>query len=41
MGEHVAARPIEQGYVAIGWPEMGDLNQYADRDALKLALAQH
>jgi restriction system protein len=40
MGEHVAARPIEQGYVAIGWHQMGDLSQYADRDALKHALAQ-
>lgn len=39
MGEHVAARPIEQGYVAIGWPEMGDLRQYPDREALKAALA--
>ncbi|RLL64036.1 restriction endonuclease [Paenirhodobacter hankyongi] len=39
MGEHVAARPIELGYVAIGWPELGDLGQYPDREALKTALA--
>lgn len=41
MGEHVAARPIEQGYVAIGWDLMGDLRQYPDREALKSALVQH
>jgi restriction system protein len=40
MGAHVGARPIEQGYVAIGWPALGDLRQYPDRDALKAALAQ-
>lgn len=39
MGEHVGARPIEQGYVAIGWRDMGDLSHYADREALKSALA--
>lgn len=41
MGEHVGARPIEQGYVAIGWSRLGDLRQYADREALKLALFQY
>lgn len=40
MGEHVGARPIEQGYVAIGWPDLGDLRQYPDREALKAALAK-
>lgn len=39
MGEHVAARPIDQGYVAIGWRAMGDLRQYVDREALKAGLA--
>lgn len=39
MGQHVAARPIDKGYVAIGWGEMGDLLQYPDREALKAALA--
>jgi restriction system protein len=39
MGEHVGAQPIEQGYVAIGWRDMGDLSNYADREALKSALA--
>jgi predicted Mrr-cat superfamily restriction endonuclease len=33
--------PLSNGYVAIGWHQIGDLSQYADRDALKLALAQH
>lgn len=41
MGEHVTGRPIEQGYVAIGWPLMGDLGQYSDREALKIALTRH
>ncbi|WP_312529531.1 restriction endonuclease [Paracoccus sp. (in: a-proteobacteria)] len=41
MGEHVASRPIDDGYVAIGWGEMGDLRQYIDRDALKSALSSH
>jgi restriction system protein len=40
MGAHVGARPIEEGYVAIGWPEMGDPRQYPDRNALILALAR-
>jgi restriction system protein len=39
MGEHVGARPIERGYVAIGWSRMGDLQQYPDRDALKKAVS--
>lgn len=39
MGEHVGHRPVEQGYVAIGWTELGDIRQYPDRDALKAALA--
>lgn len=39
MGEHVGHRPVEQGYVAIGWTALGDLRQYPDRDALKAALA--
>lgn len=41
MGEHVGSRPLDGGYVAIGWSALGDLKQYADRDALKAALAQH
>lgn len=41
MGEHVGARPVEQGYVAIGWTALGDLRQYPDRETLKLALATH
>lgn len=32
---------MELGYVAIGWPELGDLRQYPDREALKRALAKH
>ncbi len=41
MGEHVGARPVEQGYVAIGWTALGDPRQYPDREALKVALATH
>ena len=35
MGEHVGARPVEQGYVAIGWTALGDPCQYPDRETLK------
>lgn len=39
MGAHVSDRPIEGGYVGIGWPEMGDLTKIApDREAFKAAL---
>ena len=41
MGEGVGSRPIENSYVAIGWPALGDLKQYSDREALKKALAGH
>ncbi len=41
MGAHVGDRPLENGYVAIGWTALGDLRQYPDREALKIALAQH
>lgn len=40
MGEHVGTRPIDEGYVAIGWQELGDLQQYPDRDAFKVAIAE-
>ncbi|MDB5963879.1 MAG: Restriction system protein, partial [Polaromonas sp.] len=40
MGERVGARPIEQGYVAIGWSKLGDIQQYPDREGLKRALAE-
>lgn len=41
MGVHVSDRPIEGGYVAIGWAEIGDLTKIApDRDAFKTALAR-
>jgi restriction system protein len=39
MGEHVGNRPIDDGYVAIGWYQLGDLRQYSDRDAFKQAIA--
>ena len=39
MGEHVGERPVENNYVGIGWSGLGDLRQYADREALKQALA--
>ncbi|MEO0625226.1 MAG: restriction endonuclease [Pseudomonadota bacterium] len=42
MGGHVGDRPIEGGYVAIGWPELGDLSaRRTDRDALKVAVAEN
>lgn len=40
MGSHVSDRPIEGGYVGIGWPEMGDISQLApNREAFKEAVA--
>lgn len=40
MGHHVSDRPVAGGYVAIGWPAMGDLGKIAPtRDAFKEALA--
>ncbi|WP_050523200.1 restriction endonuclease [Pseudorhodobacter wandonensis] len=40
MGAHVGDRPIDGGYVGIGWDKMGDLTQIApDREAFKAALA--
>lgn len=40
MGEHVGTRPIDEGYVAIGWHELGNLQQYADRNAFKAAISE-
>ena len=41
MGAHVADRPKEGGYVAIGWPAMGDLKRIPpSRDAFKAVLAK-
>lgn len=40
MGKHHGTRPIEEGYIAIGWPKMGDLNALAnDREAYKKKLS--
>lgn len=39
MGAHVGDRPIERGYVAIGWPAVGDTTQIPpDRDSFKAAM---
>ena len=40
MGEHVGSSPVDKGYVAIGWHELGDLSDYPDRDAFKAAIAE-
>lgn len=40
MGWHVDNRPIDCGYVAIGWPNLGDLRLYPDREAFKAALVK-
>ena len=41
MGAHVCDRPTVGNYVAIGWPELGDLRKVAaNREAFKLAMAQ-
>ena len=39
MGEHVGSAPIEDGYVGIGWSELGDLTTLGkSRETLKEAL---
>ena len=41
MGAHVGADPIEKGYVAIGWKEMGDYTQLPKtRDGVKEVVQQ-
>jgi restriction system protein len=41
MGQHVGSGPVEGGYVAIGWGELGDLrNIPPDREAFKAAHIQ-
>ena len=42
MGEHVGFDPIENGYVAIGWHQLGDLNAIgASREKIKSALGEN
>ena len=39
MGAQVGSRPVDEGYVAIGWPELGNLSKYsANRERIKEAL---
>ena len=39
MGEHVGDKPLDGNYVAIGWPELGDIRNIPDsRDAFKTKL---
>ncbi len=39
MGRHVGSRPVEEGYVAIGWQELGDIRKIeGGREGLKEAL---
>ena len=40
MGAHVSDRPIDSGYVAIGWTAMGDLRKITpSREAFKATVA--
>ncbi len=42
MGRHVNNRPIEDGYVAIGWAELGDIRKISsDRETIKTAILAH
>lgn len=42
MGAHVASRPVDGGYVAIGWEELGDLRAYPeDREVFKKELSKY
>ncbi len=38
MGKQVGTHPYDEGYVAIGWSELGDIRKYPDREAFKTAL---
>jgi len=41
MGKHVSDRPVEGGYVAIGWHELGDGTQIGStREAYKQAMIE-
>ncbi|MCG5957870.1 restriction endonuclease (plasmid) [Acinetobacter nosocomialis] len=40
MDRSVGLTPIEHGFIGIGWPELGDLSKFTDRDSLKLALKE-
>jgi len=41
MGEHVGFDPVENGYVGIGWHQLGDLTKVGrSRDEIKIALAE-
>lgn len=39
MGEHVGPNPVDEGYVAIGWPDLGDPRGIpANREAFKASM---
>ncbi|WP_286833590.1 hypothetical protein [Acinetobacter sp. UBA3132] len=40
MDRSVGLAPIEQGFIGIGWSELGDLSKFTDRDSLKTALKE-
>ena len=41
MGAHVGSDPMDNGYIAIGWPELGNLNDLPPgRESLKSAIAE-
>ena len=41
MGERVGSKPIDEGYVGIGWHKLGDLSKVGGtRDAIKTTLAE-
>jgi hypothetical protein len=37
MGEHVGSKPIGEGYVAMGWQELGDLRKHPNAKLKKPA----
>lgn len=41
MSTHHGSQPIDEGYISLGWPKMGDLNLLTDdRDSYKAKLAE-
>ncbi|MCY3984739.1 MAG: restriction endonuclease [Roseovarius sp.] len=40
MGERVGGRPVEEGYVAIGWHALGDIRNYPELEDYKTAIAE-
>lgn len=41
MEKHVGARAIDEGFVAIGWRELKNLNDYTDLGSARFMVPEH